>query len=70
MKVYLVNWYGSLDAYDETKVDCDGGLIKIFDSEEKALKFIEKEQGNRFGKEPYEGYWDSFDLYVESQEVE
>ena len=69
MKVYLVNWYASNED-DVTKEACDGGLIKIFDSEEKALKFIEKEQGNRFGNEPCEGYWDSFDLYIEVQEVE
>ena len=43
MKVYLVNWYAS-NENDATKEACDGGLIKIFDSEEKALKFIEKEQ--------------------------
>lgn len=69
MKVYLVNWYAS-NSDDVTKEACDGGLIKIFDSEEKALNFIDKEKTNRFGKEPYEGYWESFDLYLEVQDVE
>ena len=69
MKVYLVNLYAS-NSDDVTKEACDGGLIKIFDSEEKALNFIDKEKTNRFGKEPYEGYWESFDLYLEVQDVE
>lgn len=69
MKVYLVNWYGSNED-DQTKEACDGGLIKIFDSEEKALNFIDQSKNNRFGQEPYEGYWDSFDLYMEVVDVE
>ena len=69
MKVYLVNWYGS-NENDQTKEACDWGLIKIFDSDEKALNFIDQSKNNRFGQEPYEGYWDSFDLYMEVVDVE